>query len=383
MKLLFDLGHPAHVHLFRNLIESVRRSGGSALAATREKDLTVDLCRRYGIEQVVLSRAYGGGLLAGVGELFRRTVKLLALARRIGPDALLGTSMSIGAVGRIIGRPSFVFGEDDAAVVPLFARFVYPTCTYIVTPDCLAHEDYGKKQLTYPGYHELAYLHPDHFTPDPAVPRAIGLNPEAPYFILRSVALKAHHDVNAAGLSPAVVRRLVDRLAARGTVLITSEDPLPPDLEPYRFPLPPDRFHDVLAFAALVIGDSQTVAAEAAVLGVPNLRCNSFVGRLSYLEELEKKHSLTRGFLPAEVSELMQTVDRWLVDLEQRRDLMRSRRQKMLKQSINVAQCPSGSCSIVPPFHEGPPGRKDLPCAELSALSAAETMTRRRYSGNR
>jgi predicted glycosyltransferase len=33
----------------------------------------------------------------------------------------------------------------------------------------------------------------------------------------------------------------------------------------------------------LYIGDSQTMAAEAAVLGIPSIRFNSFVGKLVYL----------------------------------------------------------------------------------------------------
>ncbi|HIH97155.1 MAG TPA: hypothetical protein HA348_06740 [Thermoplasmata archaeon] len=34
MRLLFDLGHPAHVHLFRNLIKKLTSEGGEVLAAT-------------------------------------------------------------------------------------------------------------------------------------------------------------------------------------------------------------------------------------------------------------------------------------------------------------------------------------------------------------
>ena len=42
-----------------------------------------------------------------------------------------------------------------------------------------------------------------------------------------------------------------------------------------------------MAFASLYIGDSQTMAAEAGVLGVPFVRFNDFVGRIGYLRELE------------------------------------------------------------------------------------------------
>ncbi|CAN2049687.1 DUF354 domain-containing protein [Candidatus Magnetomoraceae bacterium gMMP-1] len=336
MKLLFDLGHPAHVHLFRNLIKRVVKERGEVLAATRDKDVTIDLCQAYNISQIVLSKAYNGKLINGVWELLERTIKLLKIARKFKPDALLGTSMSIGIVGRLTDCPSFVFSEDDAEVIPIFANIVYPTCTYIVTPECLKHENYGQKHLTYSGYHELAYLHPDNFTPNPEVPRSIGLDTDSPYFIFRFVSLKAHHDHNAVGLQYKVIRKLINMFADKGRILITAEEELQPEFKKYQFPLPPDKLHDILAFASMYVGDSQTVTVEAAMLGVPNLRCNTFVNTLSYLNELEEVYGLTKGFLPDESDKLLFTAQKWLSDLENIKRKMKYRRNKMLEKSINL-----------------------------------------------
>jgi len=337
MRLLFDIGHPAHVHLFRNLIKKVTSEGGEVLAATRYKDVTVDLCKAYKIPQIVLSRAYSGNIIAGFWEFSQRTAKLLRLACKFKPDALLGTSMSIGIVGKIINRPSFVFGEDDAHIVPLFSYVAYPTCNYVVTPDCLRHENYGAKHLMYPGYHELAYLHPDHFTPDPWVPRSIGLDIDKPYFIIRFVSLKAHHDMLAGGLPLEAAQSLVNILSNHGKVLITTEGQLRDEFKKYQFPLPPEKLHDVLAFASIYIGDSQTVTIEASVLGVPCMRCNTFVGRITCLQELENNYGLTRGFLPDETEELIAKTQEWLADLENVKRQMQARRKKMLEDKINLA----------------------------------------------
>jgi predicted glycosyltransferase len=337
MRLLFDLGHPAHVHLFRNLINRVIKDGGEVLAATRDKDLTIDLCKAYNIPQVVLSRAYSGKFIAGVWEFLFRTIKLFQIALKFKPDALLGTSMSIGVVGRLIRRPTFFFSEDDADLIPIIAKFVYPTCKYIVTPDSLKHEGHGQKHLCYPGYHELAYLHPSNFTPNPEVPRSMGLNINKPYFILRFVSLKAHHDTGASGLSLRVAKKLVKLLFLHGRVVITSEAEIADEFKKYAFPLAPDKIHDVLSFASMYIGDSQTMTIEAAVLGVPCLRCNTFVGRISCLNELEKDYGLTKGFLPEESNKLLATVNEWLADLEDIRDKMQNRRNKMLTDKIDLA----------------------------------------------
>ena len=133
MRLIFDLGHPAHVHLFRNLIKRLELNRDSYFVASRDKDVTIRLCDAYGIPNKVISKAYSGSITGGIKELLVRTLKLLSIAIRFKPDALLGTSMSIGIVGRAIHRPSFVFNEDDAYYIPLFAHLVYPTCNYIVT----------------------------------------------------------------------------------------------------------------------------------------------------------------------------------------------------------------------------------------------------------
>ncbi len=50
------------------------------------------------------------------------------------------------------------------------------------------------------------------------------------------------------------------------------------------------------------------MAAEAAILGVPAIRCSSFVGRLAYLEELEHRYELIESFLPADAPRLLQRI---------------------------------------------------------------------------
>lgn len=338
MRVLFDLAHPAHVHLYRNLIHRVRAEGGAVLVATREKDVTVDLCRAYDIPQTVISRSRPRSRAAAGMEMAWRTLHVARLAVGFRPDALVGSSVSIGPVGRLLRRPSFVFTEDDGAVVPLFSRVTYPFCTWLITPEALRNEGQGAKHLTYPGYHELAYLHPNHFTPDPEIVRGFGLDPQQPYFIVRLVALGSHHDVGASGMPAEARRRLLEILMSRGRVLITSEGTLPPELESLRFRLPPEKMHHVLAFASLYVGDSQTMAIEAAMLGVPSLRCNSFVGRLSVMEELEHRDQLTYGFLPRDADKLVALAESWCRDLPAARAEMASRRQVMLARCVDLAE---------------------------------------------
>lgn len=308
------------------------------MVASRAKDVTLDLCQAHGLPHVPVSTPWRGGMLGVTGELAVRTWRILRLARRFRPDVLVGTSASVGPVGRVLRRPSFVFAEDDSHIVPLFAAVTYPICHYVVTPAAMAHERLGRGHLTYQGYHELAYLHPNHFTPDRNALSELGLNPEEPHFVVRLVALRGHHDTRARGLPLEATRALIQRLSARGRVLITSEGAVLPEFERYRFPLPPQRLHDVLASAALYVGDSQTMAIEAAVLGVPGLRCNSFVGRISVLEELEQRYGLTHGYLPGDAKALLATLDDWLAQGPALNDAWRVRRARMLEECVDLAE---------------------------------------------
>ena len=52
------------------------------------------------------------------------------------------------------------------------------------------------------------------------------------------------------------------------------------DLKEYRLSIDPKDIHHILFFADIFISDSQTMTAEAAVLGTPSIRYNDFVGRL-------------------------------------------------------------------------------------------------------
>lgn len=115
--------------------------------------------------------------------------------------------------------------------------------------------------------------------------------------------------------------------------------------------------HHVMAFASLYIGDSQTMAAEAGVLGVPFVRFNDFIGRIGYLRELEDVYELGYGIhatplatdspirradgsvQPSGVEELYKRVEQ-LVSMpsDERRATFQSRRQKMLSEKIDCAK---------------------------------------------
>lgn len=310
MKILVVVGHPAHVHLFRNSIASWIESGFSVIVAARDRELVTDLLDSYQIEYEIVSKVRPG-TIGKLYELFEQFFKLFLLSLRHRPNVYVGTSWFIGPISALLGGISAVFNEDDVDLVKLISWIGYPLATKVVVPECV-RDKRTKQYIEYKSYHELAYLHPNHFTPNPTVLDELGVGPNEKFFIIRLVALKAFHDVGHCGLSDEVKKELLRKLAEHGKVFINVEGEMPDYLQEYQFHIPAYWMHDALSFATLLVSDSQTMTAEAAVLGTPSLRCNSWVGRISYLEELEDEYGLTYGFYPEQADEMLDKLDELL-----------------------------------------------------------------------
>ena len=149
--------------------------------------------------------------------------------------------------------------------------------------------------------------------------------------------MTAHHDDGKKGINLSVAKKLIAQLSPFGRVYITSERKLETELEQYRISINSKNMHQALYFAQIYIGDSQTMAAEAAVLGTPSIRFNDFVGKLGYLEELEHKHQLTFGISTNNVNQLYAKVEEFLKDKNLKAGF-KKRKEKMLKECIDVAQ---------------------------------------------
>ena len=89
------------------------------------------------------------------------------------------------------------------------------------------------------------------------------------------------------------------------------------------------------AAADLYIGDCQTMVAEAGVLGVPFIRHNGFVGRISYLEELENTYKLGYGVPVHDAPRVLALLRSILADPE-RRTRWTTLRERMLSEKIDV-----------------------------------------------
>lgn len=287
----FTIQRPPHVHFFRNTIGELEAAGHETHVFVRDSEITTDLLDAYGIEYAVLAESANGSLSRLAASQAAFEARLVRRLREVRPDVVAGVGgMSAAHAATAVGARGVAFTDTEHATLTL--KLMVPFADAVHTPECF-HRDLGDKHVRYPGYHELAYLHPDRFDPDPAVLDAAGVDPDEPLAVVRLGGWDAFHDVGASGIGDAA--DVVDRLEDAGAqVRLTSEVPLSSDLHDRKLDLPPERIHDLLAHATLYLGEGATMAAESAVLGTPALYVNTL--RMGYTDELEARYGLVENF---------------------------------------------------------------------------------------
>ncbi len=289
MKYIFELNHPKHYYQFKRIMSMLKEHGHVIKVLARDKDVLLNVLKEEKVPYVVFGVHKDnilGKALSSIGILFQYK----RIAKGFQPDLIVSKASLYGTiVAKIMRCKSCIF--PDSEVVTLTNKVVAPLATYIITPESFAI-DYGKKHIRIKGVFEDCYLSPDVLSINDHFPEEHGL--KRPYAILRFVGWSANHDLHNKGFSLGEKNELVNSISKFMTVYISSEKELPTDLAGFELSTPAAQIHQVLANASLYVGDSQTMATEAALLGTPAIRSNSFVGEkdMSNFKLLERTYGL-------------------------------------------------------------------------------------------
>jgi predicted glycosyltransferase len=335
MKILIYLHHPAQYHLFKNSIKQLEQHGHTCIVFATKKDILTNLLDSEGFSYIN-NLPYGrkNNKLSMAMGVLKQDWGLFLYCIKNRPDIFIGTSAEICHVGTLLHIPAFFFSEDDAEIIPLGAKISYPFAKGIISPFVCSAGRWEHKKIGYQGYQKLAYLHPSRFTPDINMIKN-EIDTTKPYFLLRFAELTAYHDKGKNGFNTGIIKELLDILRKNGNVYINSEGDLDKQFVAYQLNLDIRHIHHALYYSSIYIGDSQSMAVEAALLGVPGIRFNDFAGKISVLKELENKYNLTYG-IPTSQPDMLLTKVRELLQFQNLKEIWKKRRQKMLSEKIDV-----------------------------------------------
>ncbi len=331
MKILITIQHPAHVHFFRNAVKRLISDGHDVKIVVVDREITSYLLDTYGLEYDVYEKLYDSMVGKGYGQL-KRHRRLYDISRKFRPDIITATGeLAVSHVAKIFGADSIVWPDTEPAKIIHTVSF--PFASAIMTPDCFSSRVPTGRYIQYPGYHELAYLHPNRFDPDPSVLDKIDVSSDERIILVRFSSWDSSHDIGQKTFKDMEERMdLVSRLEEHGKVLVTSEIDLPSEMRDKGLKISPEDIHDLLYYTDLYVGEGATLASEAGVLGVPWIWISG-KERRGYLDDQERRYGL--GF----------SIDTPRGALEKAQDLLktptlketwRKKRKRLLKEKIDV-----------------------------------------------
>lgn len=333
MKILIDIAHPGHVHLFKNVYTELIKKGHTVYVSTREIPIAIRLLNFYNIPFCNLG-SKRNTLIGKIVATLKQDVTLFKFVRKNSIDIGISSSIVLSHVAKFSFMKSLIFDDDDDIAEPLVVKYGHPFADTVLSPQSIVRKT--SNNIEYQGTHELAYLHPNRFQPDENVLNELGIKKGEKYFVLRFVAFKAHHDNGQYGINKEQKHRILELLKLYGRIFITSENPIEPEFEEYRLPVPPEKIHSLIFYATLFLGDSQTMTSEAAIIGVPALKCNTFAGKLSIPNKLENKYGLCYSYQPTEFENFYAHIQQ-LLEKENLKYEWKQKRANFLKDNIDVS----------------------------------------------
>lgn len=331
-KFLFEINHPCHAHLFKHTIQYLKDQGHRVDVLAKPGKITENILSASGIAYIP-QKPKAKGLAGKILKQFVYTSQAIGLQLKHKYRLGIGVSVTLPAAAVFSGIRVLVLDDDDKKATPLFAAIAHRFSDALLRPSCLAFEGVKAGTIYHHALHELAYLHPDVFTPDPRILQKQGLAPGEPFFIIRLSALEAHHDTGKKGIDNSMMHQLIAVLKSHGRVIVTSEKQ-GRGYETEALKIEPYEIHHLMAYARMVVSDGQTMCSEAACLGVPSVRINDFAGKISYLKELELTWGLTFAFRPEAFQQSLEKITEILSTPAQ---IFRERQQRLIDNKINFS----------------------------------------------
>ncbi|QIB91974.1 DUF354 domain-containing protein [Methanosarcina mazei] len=329
MNILFDIGHPKDVNVFKNVIWKLQERGHEIKIVARAKENTKRVLEEYGFEYEVCK--HHKQMIGKALGIVTNDIHLYNIAKKFQPDIFVSPGSPYSAhVSRLLGKPHIAF--SDTEIAGLVMKLTFPFTDKIYTSSSF-YLDLGPKQIRFNGYYELAYLHSKYFTPNRDVLKKYNL--DEGYIILRLSALASHHDIGARGFtfsSEEDLINVISFLERYGRVIISSETKQWKTISDYEIKFKPGDLHDILYYSKMCIGEGATMASEAAILGVPAIYVSNT--HRGYLDELE---TYGLAFTIQNRDEALEKAKSLLEDKFLEKS-SKEKREKLLKEKIDVVE---------------------------------------------
>ncbi len=300
MIIAIFLNTPAQVHFYKNIWRKLRDDGHKVYLIARDYGETIPLLKEMNIDHF----QYLSPPESKIGKVLSLPFAVIRVNRYLKNkkvDLITGFGVYDVLVSILRRKPVIVFSDSEPRInkktFSIQFDLLKPFTNLFITPSSFG-QDMGKNHRKINSFKELAYLHPKYYSPSGDIYSLLGIEKGEKFIILRFNAFDALHDAGVTGFSDDMKIKMVREFSKKCHVFISSEKGIPDEIKDHVLDIPKSRIHDVLSYAHLLITDTQTMTTEAALLGTPVVRCNSWVGDndMGNFIELENKYKMIYNF---------------------------------------------------------------------------------------
>jgi uncharacterized protein len=310
MRVWIDITGPAHVLVFRPLVQVLRERGAEVEITTRAFSQNVELLRLHGMDAEVVG-THGGR--SRVGKAVTMATRLAALVRwarsRRFDVALAHASHHLTMAARALRIPSSTTFDYEYATVQ--HQLGCRAANVVLVPEAIPPDRlkrYGvrlPKLRQYPGLKEEYYL--ADFEPDPGVLDHLGLDAGRVLVVVRTPSDYALYHRNPSPLFPGLLDRLGRAPEVQAVVLARTQEQraeiIARGLPSLVVPEHAVDAQSLIALSDLVVSAGGTMNREAVALGVPVY--TTFGGRIGAVDDALLREGRLRRLTDPEELELV------------------------------------------------------------------------------
>jgi predicted glycosyltransferase len=338
MKVLFAVYHPADFQVAYPLYQKILSGNGSARFVILEKENIIEsMARDYRVEY----RLIGSNRKSLIGKLsagFIIPMRLRLEMIRQKTSLVFSPTAPYTSLSLILSKiPLVCWADTEIATTNL--KYSAWRINALLLPHCFYRDLPYKNIIRYHGYKELAYLHPDVFTPDKTVLEILGVKKGTKLVLMRFSALKAVHDIGLSSEAEAGMDRILEFIhkiekeyQAKVFISVT-ERSLDDRFRRYELSISPVLYTHLLSYCTLYFGEGTTTASEAGILGIPwiNVQKTS----RGYLIDQEEKYGL--GYRYENLESAIEKAEELLSD-DAVLERWNAKKQKIFSDKINVSE---------------------------------------------
>jgi uncharacterized protein len=270
LRVLITISHPSHANFFKEATRILSKDGCQIFISVLDRGRLVQIVDKeyLGFERFIAGEHKGNKLSIIFNVNILRFLKLLKFTFTNEIDFGLGVgSFTLGAAMKLLFKPNIQFDDDPERIINIILEKI--TSTKLFFPPVIKP---GKKIKIFNALKEWAYLSPKYFSPDENILEEFGLR-QKEYILIREISTGS---MNYMAQDPNIIYNLSKDIPKDYKVLLSLEDKTNFKKYPEDWIIlnePVADFYSLIYFSKLVISSGDSMAREAAILGVPGIYC--------------------------------------------------------------------------------------------------------------